>query len=73
MINKYHQDVLDYSRVLVPIAIQDKTVRCRVYFRGKNERLDFAGTTDLSVNLFTGTKFDPGMPERVGFVPVHRE
>ena len=68
MLNKYHQDMMDPTRMVVPIANNNKTVTCRVYFRGKSGRLDFAGITNISINLFTGTKFDVGMPERIGFV-----
>ena len=68
MIGKFHQDVMDPTRLVVPVSNNKNMVRCRVFFRGQGERLDFAGFTEVSINLFTGTKYDPGMPERIGFV-----
>lgn len=70
MIGKYHQDTMDSTRLVIPVSSNKNIVRCRVFFRGKGDRLDFAGLTEISLNLFTGTKYDPGMPERIGFVLV---
>jgi hypothetical protein len=72
MIGKYYQDVMDPTRFVVPVSNNKNMVRCRVFFRDKSGRLDFAGLTDISGNLFTGTKYDPGMPERIGFVLADR-
>ena len=66
---KYHQDVMDNSRVVVPRSTVDNgALLCDVYFKSKNNRLDFAGKTKIPSSLFTGTKYDPGMPDRIGFV-----
>lgn len=67
---KPHQDMMDASRVVVPRSSDGKNLSCAVYFRSKNGRLDFSGMTELSINLFTGTKMDPRMPERLGFMLV---
>lgn len=72
-IGKYHQDMMDPTRMVVPVSSNGKTLTCQVYFRGKGGRLDFAGKTEISINLFTGTKFDPNMPERIGFVLARRD
>ena len=67
---KPYRDVMDDSRILVPRSANGAEVSCSVYFRGKENKFDYFGMTNVSVNLFTGTKYDPHMPERIGFMPL---
>lgn len=69
-IGKRYQDMMDSTRIVVPTSVSGKSVSCRVYFRN-GDRFDFCGKTDISVNLFTGTKFDPHMAERIGFMLIN--
>ncbi len=70
---KPYNDSMDPSRVVVPESSNGKTVRCQVFYRAKNGRLDLSGTAEIPVNLFSGSKFDPSMPERIGFVMMTRD
>ena len=67
-INKYHADVMDETRFVMPKSSNGKELICSVFFRSKSGRLDYSGTVTLPISLFAGTKMDPGMPDRVGFV-----
>jgi hypothetical protein len=64
---KYHTDAMDPTRFVIPIENRGANMLCRVFFRGKNDRLDYAGLAEMPTTLFTGSRVSPQLPDLIGF------
>lgn len=60
---------MDPTRTVVPLhySSDGKNVCVAVYFR-QGQHMNFSGKTEIPISLFTGTKYDTTLPERIGFV-----